>query len=98
MWLIADLQGAVRQIVGIDPDAVAAYQAGAEVEEVPLGVGGIEHVVDRQPKAVEDLGDLVDERDVDVALGILDDLSGLGGGDVARHEDAGLGHLAIDFG
>ena len=45
--VVADLRRAMGQIVGIDADAVAPDQARREVQEVPLGAGGIEHVVGR---------------------------------------------------
>ena len=46
----------------------------------------------------EDLGDLVHEGDVDVALGVLDHLGGLGGLDRGGAEHAGAGHRAVDRG
>ena len=82
LGLVAGGLGAGGEVVGIDADAVAAHQPGLEVEEVPLGAGGVEHVVDREAEAAEDHGHLVDEGDVDVALGVLDHLGGLGGADV----------------
>ena len=34
---IAELLGLVREIIGIDADAVATHQARAEIQEVPFG-------------------------------------------------------------
>lgn len=55
-----------------------AHQAGPEWQEVPLGARGLEHVQGVDAEPVEDDGQLVHERDVQVALGVLDDLGGLG--------------------
>ena len=51
---------------------------GREREEVPLGAGRGEHVAGANAHAVEDQRQLVHQRDVQVALGVLDDLGGLG--------------------
>ena len=86
---MADLRRAMSQVVGIDADAVPPDQPRREVQKVPLGAGGVEHVVRGEPQRAEYLRDLVDEGDVDVALGVLDHLGGLGRADVAGDE-----HLA----
>jgi hypothetical protein len=80
--VVADLLGLVGQVVRVHADAVAAHQAGAERQEVPLGAGGLQHLLGVDAEAVEDQRQLVDQRDVHVALGVLDDLGGL------RHADA----------
>ena len=41
--VVAEHVGLVREVVRIDADAVAADQAGAERQEVPLGAGGLQH-------------------------------------------------------
>ena len=51
----------------------------------------------RQAELGEDLGDLVHEGDVDVALGVLDHLGRLGGLDRAAPEGAAVGHPAVDL-
>src|SRR5206468_11738598 len=68
------LHDALPILIRIDSDAVAADQPRLEAEEVPLGARRIEHVPHRDSDPREDLGDLIDECDVDVALGILDRL------------------------
>ena len=79
--VVAHFLGLVGDVERIDADAVAAHQAGLEGQEVPLGAGRLEHVarVDAQP--VGDQGDLVDQGDVDVALGVLQHLGELGDAD-----------------
>ena len=87
--VIADLLRLVRQVVRIDADAVAADQARAERQEVPLAAGGVQHLLGVDAEAVEDQRQLVDQRDVDVALGVLDDLGGLGDPDAGGLVRAG---------
>ena len=57
-----------------------------------------EHVPDRNAEPGNDLGDLVDEGDVDVPLRILDRLGGLGHLDRPRLERPAGGDGAIDSG
>ena len=81
--MVADLLRLVRQVVRIDADAVPADQARAERQEVPLAARRVEHFLGIDVQPVEDQRQLVDQRDVHVALRVLDDLGGLG------HADAG---------
>ncbi len=92
----ADRFGLVRQIIGIDADAVAADETGAEGLEVPLGAGRLEHLARLEAELLEQHGELVDQRDVHVALNVLDDLGGLGDADRARAMGAGGDDLGID--
>src|SRR5207249_8292107 len=75
-------------------DAMPAHQAGTEIEEVPFAARRIEHVINRKPEIAEDHGHFVDEGDVDVALGVLDDLGGFGGADVGRAVDRSEEHTS----
>ena len=59
---------------------------GAKSRKFHLVRAAIENVVRGKPQRAENLRDLVDEGDVDVALGVLDHLGGLGGADVAGDE------------
>ena len=72
------LAGAVREIIGVDTDAVSADEAGGKREEVPLGPGGSQHVPGRYADPRKYLRDLVHESDVDIALCVLDHLGGFG--------------------
>ena len=94
--VVADFLGLVGDVERIDADAVAADQARLEGQEVPLGAGGLEHVarVDAQP--VGDQGDLVDQGDVDVALGVLQHLGELGDADRRGAVGAGRDHALVD--
>ena len=73
----------MRQIEGIDADAVAADQAGRKCRKFHLVRCGVQHVVDRDAEPAEDHRHFVDEGDVDVALRVLDHLGGFGHLDVA---------------
>jgi hypothetical protein len=76
--MIAQHLRLVRQVIGIDADAVPADKAGPEIEEIPFGPGGRQHRLGIDAHAVEDDRQLVDEGDVEIALGVLDHLGGFG--------------------
>jgi hypothetical protein len=57
---------------------VAAHQARTEGQEVPLGAGGLEHFEGVDADLVEDHREFVHQGDVEVALGVFDDLGGFG--------------------
>src|SRR5512147_242202 len=92
----ADRFGFVRQIIGIDADAVAADKTGAEGLEVPLGAGRLKYLARLKAELLEQHGELVDESDVHVALNVLDDFGGLGDANRARAMGAGGDDLGID--
>ncbi len=94
--VVAKLLGTVCQVVGIDANTVTADEARPEVQEVPLRPCGLEHFERVDPHLVEDDGELVHEGDVDVALGVLDDLSSLRHFNAAGAMDTGLDDNAID--
>ena len=66
-----------------------ADETGLEFQEIPLGAGGLQHFggVDADP--VEQDGQLVHQRDVEVALGVFDNLGGFGDADGRGAVDAG---------
>src|SRR5213079_1026282 len=76
--VMPDLLREVAEIIRIDADAVPPNEAGLETEKVPLGARRVEHIPDGKVDPREDLRDLVDEGDVDVALRVLDRLGGFG--------------------
>lgn len=57
---------------------MTADESRTKAQEVPLGAGREEHVLGVDAQPVEEHGELVDQGDVDVSLGVLDDLRGLG--------------------
>ena len=95
---VARLGRPVGEVERIDADAMAAHQARRKIEEVPFGPCRVEHLEDRKSKPVADHRHLVDEGDVDVALGVLDGLGRLGGLDVAGDEHVAAGDRAVDLG
>ena len=62
------------EVIRVHGDAVAAHEAGTELDEVPLGGGRFDDVMGVEAHGVENLGELVHESDVHVALRVLDDL------------------------
>ena len=56
---------------------------GPERQEIPLGAGRGEHFARVDAEAIEEQRQLVDERDVDVALRVLDDLRRFGDADAS---------------
>ena len=88
----------MRQVVGIDADAVATHQPWAERQEVPLGAGRLEHLGGVEIEFVEKDRELVDERDVHVPLGVLDDLGRLGDADRGCAVNPCADDPAVQFG
>ena len=72
--MVADGLRLVGQMVGVDADAVSADQAGPERQEVPLGARGLSAPPRYRCSSWRRSAKFVDQRDVDVALRVLDDL------------------------
>ena len=87
--MIAGLFGAIGQVIGIDADAVAADKSRLKRQEIPFGPRGGQHVAGVDAERMEDQRQLVHEGDVEIALGILDDLGGFCDLDRGRAMDAG---------
>ena len=71
---------------------------GREAQEIPFGPGRRQHVARRDPKPIEDDRKLVHQRDVEIALGVLDDLGRLGDLDRRRPMNTGADDAAIHRG
>ena len=69
---------------------------GLKRQEVPLGAGGLEHLGGVDAELVEDDRQLVHQRDVQVALGVLDHLARLGGLDARAAVHAGLDDALVE--
>ena len=93
--VVADGLGLVGQVVGIDTDTMPADQAGAKRQEVPLAPGGLKDLLGIDPEAIEDQRQLIDQRDVHVALGVLDHLGRLRDADTARLVGPGNDDAAV---
>ena len=76
--VLARLEGEVE---GVDREAVAAHPgAGLEAHEAErLGRRRVDHLPDVDPEPVAELGDFVDQGDVDRAEDVLQELCQLGG-------------------
>ena len=94
---VAELLGLHRQIVRIDADAVTTDETRGELQEVPLGAGGFEDVVRADAHAIEDQRELVHQRDVEIALRVLDDLCRFGDLDGGCPVDAGPDDGAVNL-
>jgi len=70
---------------------MTANEARLELEEVPLGPDRLKHVGGVNANPVEDDGKFIHQRNVEVALGALDDLGGFG-----HFDAAGLVHPGSD--
>ena len=63
---------------------MSPYEAGHEWQEIPLGTGGRQHVARRDSHPVEDDRNLVHQRDIEIALRVLDHLCRFGYLDAGR--------------
>ena len=96
--MVACLLGAKRQIIRIDPDAVAADQAGLEIQEIPFGPRRCQHVAGIDIERPKDQRQFVHESDVEVTLGVFDHLRRFGDLDRGCAVDAGLDDRSVDVG
>src|SRR5579864_4388671 len=94
--LMPDLDRPVREIEGVDPDAMSADQAGREAQEIPFRRCRVEHVMCGKTELLEDHRHFVDKGDVDVALRILDHLGSFRRLDALGHKDVAVGYRAVD--
>ena len=86
----------VGQVVRIDADAVAADQAGRNGRKFHLVPAACQHLFGVDAHPVEDERQFVDQGDIDVALGVLDDLGGFGDLDAGGLVGAGGDDLAVE--
>ena len=96
LGVVANGDGLVGEIVGVDADAVTADQAGAEGQEVPFAAGGFQYLQGVDAEFAEDQRQFVHQGDVEVALGVLDDLGRFGDADAAGAVGAGGDDLAVE--
>ena len=94
--MIPGLLRSIGEIIRVDADAVAADKARGEVEEIPLGPSRGKHVAGVDAELVEDRREFVHERDVEIALRVLDHLGRFGDLDRRRLVQAGLDDRAIN--
>ena len=70
--MIADLLCAVREVIGIDANAVATDKPRLELKEIPLCGGSRQNFVRIEAEFVKEDSEFIYQRDVDVPLRILD--------------------------
>ena len=59
------------QVIGIYPDTMAAYQSWFVFQEVPFCTCSFDHICSVNPDAVENQGQFIDKRNVDIPLCIF---------------------------
>jgi hypothetical protein len=84
------------EVIRIDSDAVAADQAGEELQKIPFRSGCVENIPRADVHAVEDQRQFVHQSDVHVALGVLDDFRRFSDFDGCRAINPGRHHRAVD--
>ena len=95
--MIAQLLGLIGEVVGVNTNAVAAYQTGTEAQSIPLGIHAVHHFVGIDAHAVKHHGQLIHEGNVDVPLAVLHYLDGLGSFDGGNGVSTHLDDLIIDM-
>ncbi len=93
---VADFLRLVGKVVGVNPDAVPAHEPRPELEEIPLGAGRLQHIVGVDAEPVENKGQFVHEGNIQVALGVFDNLCGLGHLDARRPVNSGSHHRFVN--
>ena len=76
---------------------MTADQTRGEFEEIPFGTGRFKDFVGVDANPIEYDAQFVDQCDVDVPLGVLDDFGGLGHFDAGGTMGAGLHNEVIRF-
>ena len=94
--MIAGLLGPECEIIRIDADAVTADQPRLEVQEIPFGRRRSQHIAGVDAELVKNRGQLVHERDVEIALRVFDDFGSLGHLDRRCAMDSGFHHRTVD--
>ena len=84
-------------IVGIDADTVTADETGTVGLEIPLGARRFEDLPRIEPEFLEQHGELIDQRNIDVALDVLDHFGGFGHPDRAHAMRPGRNDGGIDL-
>ena len=85
------------EVVGINANAVAADEARFEGQKVPFSLGGGEDVSGVDIEFFEDKGELIDEADVHIALGVFDGFGGFGYFDAWGEVGAGFDDAEVEL-
>ena len=76
--MVAELVGLVGEVIRVDADAMPADQSRPKRQEVPFRSRGIQHFGRVDADLMEDQRELVHQRDVEIALRVLDHLGCFG--------------------
>jgi hypothetical protein len=95
LGVVAEFFGLMGEVIRIDSDAVSADQARTKWQKIPLGTRRLKHLLGVEAHAVKDQGQLVHEGDIEIALGVLNDLGGFCDRDAAGPKDARFNDLLI---
>ena len=71
--VVSQFVGFPRQVIRVNANAVSAHQSRREFEEIPFRSRCLQHFIRVDADAIEYDAELVDERNIDIALRILDD-------------------------
>ena len=93
--MVSQLFGLVGKVVRIDADAVSSHQPRTEAEGVPLGVHAVNDLIGVNIHAVEYHCQLVHERNIDVALAVLNHLYSLRRSDIGDGVGSGINHKLV---
>jgi len=93
--VIPDLLRLVGEVVRIHADAVATDQTRPKRQEVPFAARRFQHFMGIDAHALEDQRQLIDQCDVDVALGVFDHLGRFGHTDAGGAVGAGADDLPV---
>ena len=66
------------QVIRVDADTVSTDESRSEGQEIPFGAGGLQDLECVDAQTVENQRQFIDQGNIQVALGVLDDLVGLG--------------------
>jgi hypothetical protein len=97
LGMIAGEFRATGQVIRIDADAVSADQTWGEMEEIPLRRRCSENIGAVDAEQVENQRQFVDQRYVEVALSVLNDLRRFGHLDRRRPVNPRSDNGTIDF-
>ena len=67
----------MSEVIRIDADAVATHKTRTEWKEIPFAASCLKHGLCINPHFIKDNGKLIYKCDIDIALGVFDDLRGL---------------------
>src|SRR6185503_17475987 len=96
--VIADHVGFMSQVIRVHADAVSTDQTRTKWQEIPFCAGSLQYVERVDSHSIKQYRQLVHQRYVEVALGVLDNLCGLRHSNARSPEDSGRDDALIKVG